>query len=284
VGKTNYSLCYAEQDCPVTPRGLDICPTLSYAATAGAAYRGRAILIIMPQGLFRVDGSLAGYVFVILLFGKHGDDSCTSLSADGSVEIVNVLPVHEAGVPSIVSVIVYNGLVERSCVYQTIMRILTNSRLAQNHLACRDAPGNNLIHRCTWEDASRDVEKALRVFIHTLALVVELDIVEVNHRAHFLIHSQICAHGIFTNSKVRSLRGMGDDGSRLQIPSEDSGKSDEPIFATAITLKERISILPINIHSVVVVVVNEVGYLQGALNGIDSCTSRHLGSSKSAHQ
>lgn len=73
-----------------------------------------------------MDGSLDRDVG---LFGEHGDDSAACLSADGTVKVVNVLPIHESGVPSIVGEVVPDGLIERSRIHHSTVRVLSDGWL-----------------------------------------------------------------------------------------------------------------------------------------------------------
>lgn len=63
---------------------------------------------------------------------------------------------------------------------------------------------------------------------------------------------------------------MGDNGTCFQILLKDCGESDEPILTTAISCSERFSVFPVNVDTVVVIVVYEGGKLKAAVSGIES--------------
>lgn len=68
------------------------------------------------------------------------------------------------------------------------MRVLGRHRFAQHHLALRNSVGNDLVDRGLRRPSSGNVEQSFSVIIDSLSLVVELDVVEVDQRADFLVN------------------------------------------------------------------------------------------------
>lgn len=75
----------------------------------------------------------------------RSDDPFADLSADGSIEVIAILPKHNASIPSIVGEVVKNGLVEESRIHNSALGIEVSSWLAQYYFRSRNSSGNDLV-------------------------------------------------------------------------------------------------------------------------------------------
>lgn len=83
-------------------------------------------------------------------------------------------------------------------------------------------------------------------------------------------------------SEVRGLRGVGYNGIRETL-SELTGKGDQPLLSPAAGVTESSSVLPIDVHSIELVLNDIVSDIVGACECIDSFGSGVLSCSKSTH-
>ena len=80
--------------------------------------------------------SFCGHYFVL----DHGDHSISCCVADGTIEIVDILPVHESGVPSIVRIGGDDGGIEVARAHVPVVCVLLDGGFSQDDLAGRDSP------------------------------------------------------------------------------------------------------------------------------------------------
>ena len=77
---------------------------------------------------------------------------------------------------------------------------------------------------------------------------------------------------------------MGDDGISRKIIPENCSESDEPFLSASVSLLEGRGVLPVDVHSVQMVVLDEFGQFETAVSGIISRRCGIFSRSEGAHQ
>ena len=202
-----------------------------------------------------------------------------------SIFVRQEVPEHHIRFPTLVLLVIFSLLQHlvqsRSLNKASVVRVSLGDWLSQHYFLGLDSLGHQFVYCCLWVEEVGLDEKGVIGVIGSVALVVELYVVEVYFVADLSVDSQVGSSLGKSGGEVGTLRGVRHNVER-QFLSQLLHEKYEPVLSSS--SKERLTILEINVNTISLILHDKLSKFFGTVERVVSFGGGELGIPKGADQ